>query len=642
MSEPAVESPGHPTRLLSLSLGALGVVFGDIGTSPLYAFKECLHGPHGVEPTPDNVLGVLSLIFWSLTFVVTIKYLTFIMRCDNHGEGGAFALLAQLPDPYGDGNSTDGENTRSGRRVYLYTVLGVVGAALLYGDGIVTPAISVLSAVEGLELAAPGMHSMVVPITCGVLLGLFSIQRRGTGDIGKLFGPIMLLWFVVIGSLGTLQVVRHPGVLVAFSPLHAIDYFARHGVRGGLILGAVVLSVTGGEALYADMGHFGVRPIRGAWFVVVLPALLLAYLGQGALVLVDARAAENPFFAMVEPGVQTYALVALASISTVVASQALISGVFSLTKQAIQLGYLPRLTIQQTAWDTEGQVYVPAVNWTLAVLCIALVLGFRESTRLAAAYGIAVSGTMALTSLVFFEVTLTKWRWPLRRALPILLLFLSFDIPFFVANAFKIVDGGYVPVVFAALLAIVMLVWKRGQALFSEQLEREFEPLTDFIARDADKLIGRGPGLGVYLTRNARVLPPALQRQFRAVPALQETVFVLSMKTLHVPAVDEDEQLQLHDLGHGFYRVEVRSGFMQQPDVPQLVQRAAAALGIGVDQATTTYYLRRETFLASPRGKMGRLSEGLFSFLSRNARPLDAYFKIPPNQVFEIGAQFDL
>jgi len=635
----AVVGPEGVTRprVLSLTLGAIGVVFGDIGTSPLYAFRECLRGPHAVSPTPAHVLGVLSLIFWALTLVVTVKYLTFIMRCDNHGEGGAFALLSQLPDPY-----ADCEAGPKRRRALTFVVLGVIGAALLYGDGIVTPAISVLSAVEGLELAAPGMKPLVVPITCATLVLLFAIQSRGTGHIGKLFGPIMLVWFAVIAVLGARHTIAHPAVLQAFSPRYAVAYFQEHGLHGALILGAVVLAVTGGEALYADMGHFGRRPIRLAWFVIVMPALFLAYLGQGALVLEDPSAADNPFFAMVRPGWQTYALVALASASTVVASQALISGVFSLTKQAIQLGYLPRLTIRQTAWETEGQIYVPAVNWALAVMCIALVLGFRESTRLASAYGIAVSGTMALTSLVFFEVLRTHWRWPLRRALPLLLLFLALDLPFVLANAYKVLDGGYVPVVVAAVLVVITLVWKRGQRLFTEQLHQEFEPLRAFIEHNANKLVARVPGTGVYLTRDADVVPPALQKLVKAIPALQETVMVLSIKVEHIPAVAEAEQLELEDLGQGFVLVRAHVGYMQHLDVPQRVARAGKQAGLTIDLPETTYYLRRETFLASSKGKMGRLSEGLFSMLARNARPLDAYFRIPPSQVFEVGAQFDL
>ena len=632
-ASPPVGAPPSHAGLASLTLGALGVVFGDIGTSPLYAFKECLSGPHGVTPTPANVLGVLSLIVWALIMVVVVKYLSFIMRADNHGEGGAFALLALLTDPREDG---------SHKHLKVFVLFGIVGAALLYGDGIVTPAISVLSAVEGLQIAAPKLQPLVLPLTCGTLLALFALQSHGTGHIGRLFGPVMLVWFSTIGALGVFHIVKNPSVLQALSPLHAVDYFSRFGLKGSLILGAVVLAVTGGEALYADMGHFGIRPIRSAWFLVVMPALLLAYLGMGALVLRDPSAADNPFFAMVEPGLLQYALVGLASVSTVVASQALISGVFSLTKEGVQLGYLPRLAIRQTSFRTEGQIYVPFVNWTLAVLCIALVLAFRESSRLASAYGIAVSGTMALTSLVYFEVVRTRWKWPLRRALPLLLLFLCLDIPFLLANAYKILDGGYVPVIVAIGLVTIMLIWKRGQELFTHQLAEDYEPLDVFVRREASKAMVRVPGTGVYLSRNARVVPPALQKQFRAIPALQETVIVMSVRTEHVPAVPDASRMKITDLGSGFFLAEVVYGFMEQPHVLELVKRFSEETKRVCDLDSVVYYLRRETFLATPTGKMGRLSEGLFAFLARNARPVDAYFKIPPSQVFEIGAQFDL
>jgi KUP system potassium uptake protein len=622
--------PATGKRLWSLSLGATGVVFGDIGTSPLYAFKECLKGAPG-GATHLNVFGLLSLILWAVTLVVTIKYLAFIMRADNHGEGGVFALLAMLP-----------RGQHKPHRLGLVTLLGVVGAALLYGDGIVTPAISVLSALEGLEVATPALHAWVVPLTCVTLLGLFAIQRRGTGDIGKLFGPIMVVWFVTIAVLGARRIVEYPHVLQAASPTYAIAYFAEHGVTGALILGAVVLAVTGGEALYADMGHFGTRPIRIAWFALALPALVLAYFGQGALVLQNPHLVEYPFFALVDAGPARYLLVALASMATVIASQALISGAFSLTKQAIQLGYLPRLRILHTAWEAEGQVYVPAVNWALALCSIALVLSFRESGRLAAAYGIAVSGTMTITSIVFFDVVRKRWGWPLSRALPLLLFFLLIDLPFLFANSIKLLDGGYVPVVVGAVMVCVMLVWKRGQLLFAEQLAERAEPLGQFLASGVDRLTLRVPGTAVFVTRDSSVVPPALQRQIDAIPALQERVFILSVRVEQQPSVPAQERMQIEDLGKGFLRVNARYGFMEEPDLPALVHEIRALTGQPFDEETATYYLRRETFLATPQGRMGSLSEGLFSFLSRNAHPVDAYFKIPRKNVFEVGAQFDL
>jgi KUP system potassium uptake protein len=617
--------------MTKLCLGALGVVFGDIGTSPLYAFKECLRGPHGAQPTPANVLGVLSLIVWSLTLVVTLKYLIFIMRAHNRGEGGIFALLALLPDA-----------TVNRHRMSVFVVLGVIGAALLYGDGVITPAISVLSAVEGLELAAPHLHRVVVPLTCLTLVGLFAIQRRGTGDIGKLFGPVMLLWFLVIGSVGAAHVVENPAVLAALSPWHAIDFFIRHGLRGTLILGAVVLAVTGGEALYADMGHFGARPIRLAWFVVVFPALLAAYFGQGALVLADPSTADNPFYLMVPSGWPSFGLVLLASLATVIASQALISGVFSLTQQAVQLGFLPRVSIRHTARDAEGQVYVPVVNGVLAVACIALVLGFQASHRLASAYGIAVSGTMAITSLVFFEVAHRRWRWSLGASLGLLFLFLSFDLPFLAANAVKILDGGYVPIGMGAIFVTIMLVWKSGQLLFAEQLEASSEPLLGFVEQADSALQARVPGTAVFVTYDVNNVPPAMLRQVRAVPVLQKNVLVVGVKGEHVPMLEPNERCNVRALPHGFYQIVARFGFMEEPDLPAVLRRVTTQYSCDFNPDSTTYYLQRETFLATSDGKMGPIREGLFSLLSRNARPADAYLKIPPINVVEIGAQYDL
>ncbi len=617
--------------LAKLSLGALGVVFGDIGTSPLYAFKECLRGPHGAAPTHENVLGVLSLIFWAITLVVSFKYLTFIMRAHNRGEGGIFALLALLP-----------ETAAPRRKMGAYVVLGVIGAALLYGDGMITPAISVLSAIEGLGAKTPALRPIILPLTCLTLLGLFALQRRGTSDIGKLFGPIMLVWFLVIGALGIRQIAAYPAVLEALSPVHGLAYFARHGPRSTLILGAVVLAVTGGEALYADMGHFGARPIRLCWFGAVFPALIAAYFGQGALVLRRPEAADNPFYELVRPGPAGYALVLLASLATVIASQALISGVFSLTRQAVQLGFLPRVSILHTAREAEGQVYVPVVNRWLAVACVALVLGFRESGRLASAYGIAVSGTMAITSLVFFAVARERWRWPRLPALLLLFVFLSFDLPFIAANAVKILDGGYVPISVGVVFVIVMLVWKSGQFLLAEQLAAHTAPLASFVDRAPELLRARTPGTGVFVTRNFGVVPPVMRQQVRAIPVLQETVLIVTVRIADVPEVPPSERCEVRALGHGFFQIQVRYGFREEPHVPPALTRAAAAHGFAFNPDTTTYYLQRETFLATASGKMGRLREGLFSALSRNARPADAYFGIPPTNVAEIGAQFDL
>jgi KUP system potassium uptake protein len=463
-SHPGVTADHHPRSSLgALTLGALGVVFGDIGTSPLYTLRECLRGAGEGHARPADVYGLLSLIFWSLTMVVTVKYLTFIMRADNHGEGGIFALLAIVPESL---------RMKSTGRISRIALVVVVGAALLYGDGAITPAISVLSAIEGLTVVKPSIGPAVVPITCVILVGLFLVQKRGTGAVGTFFGPIMLTWFLTIGALGSYQIARTPEVLAALSPLHAARFMMAHGVPGFLVLGSVVLAVTGGEALYADMGHFGAKPIRLAWLALAMPALVLCYFGQGALVLRDPATVENPFFSMVPAGGATLALVALSSVATVIASQALISGAFSLTRQAMQLGYFPRVTIRHTAAHTEGQIYIPQINWILAFGCLLLVIGFQKSDRLASAYGIAVTGTMMLTSYVYYVVMRHTWRWPLPVALAILVLFLSFDVPFFAANTVKIFDGGWVPVLIGVAFIAAMLNWSKGRTLIMEEYLR--------------------------------------------------------------------------------------------------------------------------------------------------------------------------
>jgi KUP system potassium uptake protein len=614
--------------LAALAVGALGVVFGDIGTSPLYTLQVGI-SPEGSGPLERaDVLGVCSLIVWALTMVVTVKYLAFVMRADNHGEGGILALLALVPV----------DAAKQKKRIGLLALLVIAGAALLYGDGIITPAISVLSALEGVELAAPGFKSAVVPLTCFVLLALFAVQRRGTGGLGALFGPVMSLWFVVIGALGAWHISRNPGVLAAISPQWAVDYFARHGVRGLPILGVVVLAVTGGEALYADMGHFGARPIRAAWFSLVFPALVLSYLGQGALVLRDPTAVANPFFAMVPPGTATYLLVALATAATIIASQALITGVFSLTHQAVQLGLFPRVTVTHTSRDAEGQIYVPEMNWALCIACVALVLAFRESARLAAAYGIAVSGTMGITSIVYFAVTRRTWRWPLWKALPPVALFLSFDLPFFAANLVKFMDGGWIPVVVAAVMLVVMVDWKVGRSVLAEYITRVSPPLSEFLEKIDSPEIVRIPGTAVVLSSNPEGTPPVLFMQARRIRALRQNLVLLTIQTSHVPYVHERDRIEVADLGRGVLRVILRTGFMEKPSVPRLLARAK----LPVDLEDATYFLGRETFVAGRGGHMGVVSETLFAFLSRNARSATSWFGIPPEQVIEVGMQIDL
>jgi KUP system potassium uptake protein len=611
--------------LVALAFGALGVVFGDIGTSPLYTLQVAIAPEPGQQPHSGDVLGVCSLIVWALTMVVTVKYLTFVMRADNRGEGGILALLALVPE-------------RKSVRIGFVAIMVVAGAALLYGDGIITPAISVLSALEGVELAAPGFKSAVVPVTCFVLLGLFAIQRRGTGGLGKVFGPVMAVWFLCIAGLGAWHIAQNPHVLAALSPKWGVLYFAHHGLRGLPILGIVVLAVTGGEALYADMGHFGARPIRLAWLTLVFPALVLCYLGQGALVLRDASAVTNPFFAMVPTGTATYALVALSTAATIIASQALITGVFSLTHQAVQLGYFPRVTVTHTSRDTEGQIYVPEMNWALCIACVALVLTFRESARLASAYGIAVSGTMGITSFVYFVVTRRTWGWPLWKALPPLVLFLSFDLPFFGANLLKFVDGGWIPIVVGAVMFAVMVDWRVGRSVLAERIAAVSPPLTEFLETLDSKDIVRIPGTAIFLSSNPDSTPFVLSTQARRIRALREHLVLLTVTTEHVPFVDTTDRLSVEDVGKGVFRVIVRSGFMEKPDVPRLLTKAG--LPVSLDDAT--YFLGRETFLVGKGGKMGVFSEGLFAFLSKNARSPTSWFSIPPDQVIEMGMQMDL
>jgi KUP system potassium uptake protein len=612
-------------NVVVLAFGALGVVFGDIGTSPLYTLAVGIAPERGTRPEPADVLGVCSLIVWSLTLVVTVKYLGFVMRANNRGEGGILALLALVP-------------RITSKRIGVVALLVVAGAALLYGDGIITPAISVLSALEGVELAAPGLKSVVVPLTCLVLLGLFSIQRHGTGGLGKVFGPVMTVWFLVIGALGLWHIARHPAVLAALSPTLGADYFARHGVRGLPILGVVVLAVTGGEALYADMGHFGARPIRLAWASLVFPALVLCYLGQGALVLRDPTAFSSPFFSMVPTGAATYALVALSAAATIIASQSLITGVFSLTHQAVQLGYFPRVTVTHTSRDTEGQIYVPEMNWALCVACIALVLSFRESTRLAAAYGIAVSGTMGITSIVYFVVTRRTWGWPLWKAIPPLCLFLSFDLPFFAANLLKFMEGGWIPILVGAAMFVLMVDWRVGRSVLAERLAQAAPPLDEFLHDLESKDIVRIPGTAIFLSSNPDATPVVLSIQARRMRALREHLLLLTVQTEHVPRVEEHERAAVDVLGKGVFRVIVRAGFMERPDIPAILANA----NLPVDLHDATYFLGRETFVGGKGGRMGAFSEGLFAFLSRNAKSPTSWFSIPADQVIEVGMQMDL
>ncbi len=632
-SESAAHGSSHAEGLAALMLGAAGIVFGDIGTSPLYTFQECVGSPHGVAPTHDNVLGVLSLIIWSLVMVVTVKYLAFVMRADNRGEGGIFSLLALLPERVRKPGSV---------RFGPIALLVIVGAALLFGDGIITPAISVLSAVEGLVVVAPASRPLVVPVTVVILLALFAIQRRGTGGIGRLFGPVMVLWFAVIGGLGLWHVVHNPAVLWAFSPLYGVRFFAEHGAHGFRLLGSVVLAVTGGEALYADMGHFGPKPIRYVWMGFVFPALVCCYLGQGALVLVRPALAATPFFGMVPVGPATVALVILAAPATVIASQALISGVFSLTQQAVRLGYLPRVLIRHTSGSAEGQVYIPSVNWALAVACIALVLAFQRSAALAAAFGLAVSGTMAITSIAFFAVIRETWKWSALKSWTLLLLFLSFDVPFLVANLLKFFDGGYLPVAVGALFFAVMIVWKMGRTHLGDYFAERSPPLAGFLATLDDRVVARTPGVAVFLASSSAGTPPVLFHHVERLRVLQETVVLLTITTDHIPVVPKAGRIKVELIAPGIHRVIARCGFMESPNVPSMLAQAITEGTLPFSMDDVTYYLGRETFIAGTKGRMGPWTESLFAFLNRNAHSAPLYFGVPAEKVVELGVQIDL
>ncbi len=620
--------------LAKLALGALGVVYGDIGTSPLYALKECFNGPHGVTPTPDNVLGVLSLVCWAITFVVTFKYLAFVMRADNRGEGGILALMALVGQR---------ETTKRGRRTLI--MLGLFGAALLYGDGVITPAISVLGAVEGVAVAAPRLEHMVVPMTVVILIALFLFQKRGTAAVGAVFGPVMLAWFACIALLGIRGIARDPGVLWAVSPLHAVAFFAHHRLQGFLVLGAVVLVITGAEALYADMGHFGRRPIRIAWLAVAMPSLLLNYFGQGAVLLHDPAAARNPFYLIV-PEWALYPMIGIATAAAIVASQALISGAFSLTNQAVQLGYSPRVTIRHTSSTEFGQIYISEVNWALGLACVALVLQFRSSSALASAYGIAVTGTMAITTLLFHRVMRDRWRWPRWAAWPLTAGFMVLDAAFFSANAIKIEEGGWFPLGAAGAVFVLMSTWKRGRAALAEQLRDAGLSLDLFIDEIERRPPHRVPGTAIFMTSNPGGVPPVLLHHLKHNKVLHERVVLMSVTTENIPAVPDAERATVKSLGASFYQVTGRYGFMETPNVPALLASlppwAIPGPRIELVPLETTYYLGRETLLPGGPSRMAGWRKRLFIIMARNAQTASAFFRLPANRVVELGAQIQL
>ena len=615
--------------LLTLSLAALGVVYGDIGTSPLYALRESFHHTHGVAVDAAAVLGVLSLVFWSLILVISVKYLVFILRADNRGEGGILALTSLV---------TPAHALRRGR--WGLIILGLFGTSLLYGDGMITPAISVLSAVEGLENVTPRFAPFVVPLTVVILVALFLVQSRGTAGIGRVFGPVMVLWFVTLVLLGIPHIVREPRVLAAFVPTHAVRFFADHGWNGFLVLGSVFLVVTGGEALYADMGHFGRRPIRLAWFALVLPSLLVNYLGQGALLIRDPSAVAHPFYHMV-PTWALVPVVVIATAATVIASQALISGAFSLTLQAVQLGYSPRVQVDHTSSREMGQIYIPAVNWALMACCIALVAGFRSSTNLAAAYGVAVTTTMAITTLLFYFVARERWHWPKWRALVVAGGFLAIDLAFLGANLLKIPHGGWVPLVIGAVVFTLLSTWKRGRQILNDRLKDVSLPRADFIASITAHPPHRVPGTAVFMYGDSRRTPPALLHNLKHNRVLHAQVVFLAVITNEVPYVPDERRAVVDSLGGGFWQIRLNYGFMEDVDVPAAL-RAIGHPELPFKPLETTYFLGRETLIPSKRPGMALWRERLFSLMSRNARPATRYFRLPPNRVVELGAQVEL
>lgn len=630
--------PGtHTTRrqprgryLLILSLAALGVVYGDIGTSPLYAIRECFHGPHAIFPSPSNILGVLSLIFWALVIVISIKYLVFVLRADNRGEGGILSLTA-LATPIRPSGRTE---------QFVLIMIGIFGAALLYGDGIITPAISVLGAMEGLTVATPVFSPYVVPITILILVALFLFQSKGTAKVGRVFGPITLIWFAALALLGTAQILRHPEVLSAVNPLHGLNFFVQNGWHGFLTLGSVFLVVTGGEALYADMGHFGTRPIRLAWFTIVLPALLLNYFGQGALLLEDPEAAHNPFYRLA-PTWALYPMILLATAAAIIASQAVISGAFSLTMQAVQLGFSPRLKINHTSTREYGQIYIPAVNWALMVGCIAIVIGFRTSSNLAAAYGVAVTSTMVITTILFYVVARNVWRWNRLPAAALAAFFLIIDLAFFGANIIKVAHGGWFPLVLAALVFIVMTTWKKGRRILNERIQSESRPLEEFLQDMARHPPTRVPGTAIFMNGNASRTPPALLHNLEHNKVLHQRVLFLTVKTKQIPFVAQEERAEIESLGNGFHRLKVYYGFMEDPDIPKVLDTISVP-EFTYDPKNTTYFLGRETIIASKRPGMAPWREKIFSIISHNATSATAYFALPPDRVVEMGEQIEI
>ncbi|GAA0692910.1 potassium transporter Kup [Dyella marensis] len=618
-------------RLAALALGAIGVVYGDIGTSPLYTLQTTL-SHDGMKPTPESIFGVLSLIFWAQIIVVSLKYVVFIMRADNKGEGGIMALLAlALRSSRGDA-----------RMRWILAILGIFGAALFYGDGVITPAISVLSAVEGMKVAVPDLPHWVVPVTSVVILFfLFALQRHGTERVGKLFGPVMVIWFIVIAGLGVQMIALNPHVLLALNPMYGVKFFMSHGLQAFIALGGVVLALTGAEALYADMGHFGKKPIRMAWFGFVLPALVLNYFGQGALLLNHPEAIDNPFFKLV-PKVMLYPMIGLATIATVIASQAVISGAFSMTREAMSLGYSMRMPIVHTSREMSGQIFVPWVNTFLLVMVLIAVLGFRSSENLSAAYGIAVTGTMTVTTILALVVARYQWHWSRLTVILAGVLLLTIDLSFLSANVIKIEYGGWFPLVLGVAVFVVMTTWRRGRELVVREIKQSGLALEPFIENVGEHPPLRVPGTAVFLTANQHAVPHALLHNLKHNKVLHERNVLLTVEMLETPVAEYDERVQLTPLGGNFYGLGLRFGFAEDPNIPQALLRCSK-VGLPFDMMDTTFFLSRETIIADERRPgMALWRDKLFAFMARNALPATAFFQIPGNRLIELGAQVEI
>ncbi len=629
---------GHGSNgLLKLSLGAIGVVFGDIGTSPLYAFRETFashHGTPGIQVDPVHIHGVLSLVFWSMMMVVTFKYVLTIMKADNKGEGGSLALLALI-----------NRKSENARWAGPFVLLGVFATALFYGDSMITPAISVLSATEGLQYVHPGFKDWIVPIAVAILFGLFSIQARGTDKVGKLFGPIMLAYFATLATLGIYHMTEMPEIVMAtLNPLNALNFFATDGLRAFVALGSVVLAVTGAEALYADMGHFGRKPIGISWLAFVLPALMLNYMGQGAMVLsLDAAGAaaaiKDPFFLMI-PDMVRIPVVVLALLATIIASQAVISGAFSLTQQAIQLGFMPRMQIKHTSASTAGQIYIPTVNWGLMIMVIVLVLFFQSSSNLAAAYGIAVTGAMFIDTLLLAAVLISLWRWPLWKAVPLVLAFIIVDMAYLGANLIKVPQGGWVPLLIGLVIFAMLTTWSRGRTLMRQNMAEGSIPVEVF-AKSAHSSATRVPGTSVFMASTNKGVPSALLHNIKHNKVLHERVVILTVAVQDVPYVEEADRYESKDMGNGFYRLTIRCGFLEDTDVPALLKRVTMC-GEPFQMMKTSFFLSRQTLIASAKPGMALWREKLFSWMLRNAASAMEFFRLPTNRVVELGSQLEI